>query len=156
MSIKTLTPLLTNTLSLGFCSSSRPIWYCRPEQPPPTTRMRRAYFSCISAGVSSRILEAAASVMVIILSSCVLRCAKRLTRRKLFMLPGVRGTASMRNHTRVMYHTGWGNSNWQDARAECSEKFTRIGYNAVGAHHALALLYDLPQDKTAFFLDILA
>src|SRR5215813_6626657 len=73
MSIKTFTPLLTNTLSLGFCSSSSPIWYCRPEQPPPTTRIRRAYFSCISAGVSSRILEAAASVMVIIF---ILLCPK--------------------------------------------------------------------------------
>src|SRR2546429_586214 len=62
-----------NSLSLGFCSSSSPIWYCRPEQPPPTTRIRRAYFSCISAGVSSRILEAAESVMVIIL---ILLCPK--------------------------------------------------------------------------------
>src|SRR5882724_9503431 len=118
MSIKTLTPLLVNTLSFGFCSSSRPIWYCRPEQPPPTTRIRRAYFSCISSGVSSRIFTAAASVIVIIF---VLLCSgfldgvtQRHATNNRGKLPIVIGTVSTNTiYVLLMYHTGWGNSNWR-------------------------------------------
>src|SRR5215510_64562 len=84
--MKTLIPLLVNTLSFGFCSSSRPIWYCRPEQPPPTTRMRRAYLSCISGGVSSRICVAAASVIVIILILLPSQVASQDPRKLVFLL----------------------------------------------------------------------
>src|SRR5215471_15889717 len=53
------------------CSSSRVMPYCRPEQPPPATKMRRARLGSFSCASSSRTFAAAVGVMLMKLVSVV-------------------------------------------------------------------------------------